>query len=89
MNIVQTLLAIDAKEIEMPKGIHKMLCKKLKKELEFEIQAIDPERVSKIAEDAIDLTGGEIDKIDTYGMKVFTIIEGCPLFRNEEVMTTF
>lgn len=89
MNILQTLLAIDAKEIEMPKGTHKMFCRKLKKELEFEIQAIDPEKVSKIQEDALDLTQGEIDAIDTYALKVFTIIEGCTIFRNAELMQHF
>jgi hypothetical protein len=89
MNIVQTLLAIDAKEIEMPKGTHKMFCKKIKQELEFEIQAIDPERVAKIQEDAIDLSQGEIDGIDTYSLKVFTIIEGCPIFKDAELQKHF
>ena len=37
-NIVDQLLKLDANEIEMPKGTHKMYCKKLGQELEFEIE---------------------------------------------------
>lgn len=89
MNIVDELLKIDAGEIEMPKGVHKMKCKKLKKELLFEIQAIDAEKVAKINEDAIDLEGGTLNSIDSYGLKVFTIIEGCPMFKDEKLMSHF
>ena len=53
-NIVDQLLKLDANEIEMPKGTHKMYCKKIGKELEFEIEAIDAEKVAEIQEMAID-----------------------------------
>ena len=49
-NIVDQLLKLDANEIEMPKGTHKMYCKKLGQELEFEIEAIDAEKVAEIQE---------------------------------------
>ena len=89
MNIAEQLLKIDAKEIEMPKGEHKMFCKKLGKELVFPIEAIDPERVARNTERAIDLSKGEIDKIDTYALKVFNIIDGCPTFKNKELQEHF
>lgn len=89
MNIVEQLLKIDANEIEMPKGEHKMFCKKLGKEFVFPIEAIDPERVAKNQERAIDLSKGEISKIDTYSLKVLNIIEGCPMFKNTELQEHF
>lgn len=89
MNIVDMLLAVDAKEIEMPKGEHKMYCKKLGKELVFPIEAIDPERVAKNQERAIDLSKGEVSSIDTYSLKVFNIIDGCSMFRNKEIQDHF
>ena len=59
-NIIDQLLKMDLNEIEVPKGVHKMYCKKLGKELEFEIEAIDAEKVAEIQEMSIDITKGEI-----------------------------
>ena len=78
-NIIDQLLKIDANKIEMPKGTHKMYCKKLGQELEFEIEAIDAEKVAEIQEMAIDITKGEINSIDTYKLKVETIACGCKM----------
>ena len=75
-NIVDLLLKLDLDKLEMPKGIHKMYCKKLGQELEFEIEAIDAEKVAEIQEMAIDITKGEINSIDTYKLKVETIAAG-------------
>ena len=88
-NIVEQLLKLDANEIEMPKGTHKMYCKKLGQELEFEIEAIDAEKVAEIQEMAIDITKGEINSIDTYKLKVETIAAGCKMFKNKELQKHF
>ena len=89
MNIVQQLLKLDAKEIKMPTGTHKMFCKKLGQEMEFPIKAIDAEKVSEIQEKAIDLSKGEVTSINTFKLKTNTIIEGCDTFRNKELMAHF
>ena len=88
-NIIDQLLKIDANKIEMPKGTHKMYCKKLGKELEFEIEAIDAEKVAEIQEMAIDITKGEINSIDTYKLKVETIAAGCKMFKDKELQKHF
>ena len=88
-NIIDQLLKLDANEIEMPKGVHKMYCKKLGQELEFEIEAIDAEKVAEIQEMAIDITKGEINSIDTYKLKVETIANGCKMFKNKELQKHF
>ena len=88
-NIIDQLLKIDANKIEMPKGTHKMYCKKLAQELESEIQAIDAEKVAEIQEMAIDITKGEINSIDTYKLKVETIAAGCKMFKNKELQKHF
>ena len=58
---------------------------KLGQELEFEIEAIDAEKVAEIQEMAIDITKGEINSIDTYKLKVETIANGCKMFKNKEL----
>ena len=88
-NIIDQLLKMDANEIEVPKGVHKMYCKKLGKELEFEIEAIDAEKVAEIQEMSIDITKGEINSIDTYKLKVETIANGCKMFKNKELQKHF
>ena len=88
-NIIDQLLKMDASEIEVSKGVHKMYCKKLGKELEFEIEAIDAEKVAEIQEMSIDITKGEINSIDTYKLKVETIANGCKMFKNKELQKHF
>ena len=89
MNIIDQLLKMDANEIEIPKGVHKMYCKKLGKELEFQIEAIDAEKVAEIQEMSIDITKGEINSIDTYKLKVETIANGCKIFKNKDLQNHF
>ena len=88
-SIIDQLLKLDANKIEMPKGTHKMYCKKLGQELEFEIEAIDAEKVAEIQEMAIDITKGEINSIDTYKLKVETIAAGCKMFKNKDLQKHF
>ena len=88
-NIIDQLLKMDLNEIEVPKGIHKMYCKKLGKELEFQIEAIDAEKVAEIQEMSIDITKGEINSIDTYKLKVETIANGCKIFKNKDLQNHF
>ena len=88
-NVIDQLLKMDLNEIEVPKGVHKMYCKKLGKELEFEIEAIDAEKVAEIQEMSIDITKGEINSIDTYKLKVETIAAGCKMFKNKELQKHF
>ena len=88
-NIIDQLLKMDLNEMEVPKGVHKMYCKKLGKELEFEIEAIDAEKVAEIQEMSIDITKGEINSIDTYKLKVETIAAGCKMFKNKELQKHF
>ena len=88
-NIIDQLLKMDANEIEVPKGVHKMYCKKLGKELEFEIEAIDAEKVAEIQEMSIDITKGEINSIDTYKLKVETIANGCKMFKDKDLQKHF
>ena len=88
-NIIDQLLKIDANKIEMPKSTHKMYCKKLGQELEFEIEAIDAEKVAEIQEMAVDITKGEINSIDTYKLKVETIAAGCKMFKDKELQKHF
>ena len=88
-NIIDQLLKMDLNEIEVPKGVHKMYCKKLGKELEFEIEAIDAEKVAEIQEMSIDITKGEINSIDTYKLKVETIANGCKMFKDKDLQKHF
>ena len=88
-NIIDQLLKMDANEIEIPKGVHKMYCKKLGKELEFQIEAIDAEKVAEIQEMSIDIAKGEINSIDTYKLKVETIANGCKIFKNKDLQNHF
>ena len=88
-NTIEKLLKLDASKIEMPKGTHKMYCKKLGQELEFEIEAIDAEKVAEIQELAIDITKGEINSIDTYKLKFKTIANGCKMFKDKDLQKHF
>lgn len=89
MNIVDLLLKVDANEVKMPEGEHTMLCRKMHQEFTFPIKAIDPQIMCEIQERAIDLTKGEVNKIDTFKLKAHTIIEGCNTFKNKDLMKHF
>lgn len=92
MNTLEKLLALDAGTLENPKGIHKMYCKKLKAKLDFEIEAIDPERAFEIRQDAIKVEGNSKKvktDIDTFFLKTRIIMAGCKLFSNKELMAKF
>lgn len=89
MNLVDKLLKIDAGQLEMPEDTFTMYCGKLKEELEFDIQAIDPEKYIKIQSDSMEFSEQGFENMKVFDMKSKIIIEGCPLFRNNEVMDHF
>lgn len=89
MNAVEKLLKIDAGKVKNPTGIHKMYCKKIDTEIEFEIKAVDPERAFEIRQEAINVEGGKKTvktDIDTFRLKTRMIMAGCDLFSNKELM---
>ena len=89
MNLVEQLLKIDANEIEIPKTVKKMYCKKLKREIEFECVAIDAEKANDIQVQVVDLAKGEVNEIDMFKLKSYTIMEGCKSFKDKELMKHF
>ena len=89
MNIIDKLMKIDAGVLETPKAIHKMYVKKIGEELEFEIQAINPEKATEIQQKAIKIEKGNVSDIDIFKTKVLTIMEGCPMFKNKELREHF
>lgn len=89
MNLVEKLLKIDAGKIEMPKEVFTMYCSKLKQELEFEIQAIDPEKYIKIQSDSMEFGAEGFEELKVFELKTKLLIEGCSIFRNAEVMGHF
>lgn len=92
MNIVEKLLKIDNGKIKNPTGIHKMYCKKIGQELEFEIQAIEPERSFEIKQGAVKMSSNKNSlntEIDTFKLKTNTIIAGCKIFKDKELMDHF
>lgn len=89
MNLVDKLLQIDAGQIEVPKKTEKMYCKKLKQELEFECVAVDPEKIGEIQSRAMGINNGDINDVDMFKMKAFTVIEGCKVFKDKVVQEHF
>ena len=88
-NIIDTLMSIDAGVLETPKATHKMYVKKIGKELEFEIQAINPEKATEIQQKALKIENGSITDMDIYKTKVLTILEGCPMFKDKDLRDHF
>ena len=88
-NIIDKLMKIDAGTLETPKAVHKMFVKKVGEELEFEIQAINPEKATEIQQKAIKIDKGNVSDIDLYKTKVLTILEGCPMFKDKELRNHF
>lgn len=89
MNIVEKLLKIDAGQLEMPKKTIKIFCKKIKQELEFEINAIDPERLANIQKQSLNIKKGDVAISDLYTLKTLIILEGCPVFKDKSLMQHF
>lgn len=91
MNTIEKLLKIDAGKLKMPEKDVTMKLKKLDdEEFIFPCNAVDPEIVSELQENAIEFSDGELEKIKVYHTKVMTIVEGCPsVFKNKEVMAHF
>ena len=89
MNIIDKLMKIDAGTLEIPKAIHKMYVKKIGEELEFEIQAINPEKMDDIQQKAVKIENGEVVGVDLYKTKILTILEGCPMFKDKELRNHF
>ena len=88
-NIIDKLMKIDAGTLETPKAVHKMFVKKVGEELEFEIQAINPEKATEIQQKAVKIVDGNVTDIDIYKTKVLTILEGCPMFKDKELRQHF
>ena len=88
-NIIDILMKIDAGMLETPKAIHKMYVKKVGQELEFEIQAINAEKVTEIQQKAFKIENGAVVDMEIYKTKVLTIIEGCPMFKDKELREHF
>ena len=89
MNIIDILMQIDDETLETPKAIHKMFVKKIGKELEFEIEAINAEKATEIQQKAIKIENGNVADIDVYKTKVLTIMEGCPMFKDKALREHF
>lgn len=89
MNLVDELLKIDKGEIEVPKVVKKMFCKKLNKALEFECIAVDAEKISDIQSKSIKMDNFEVSDMNIFDLKMHTIMEGCKELRNKELMKHF
>ena len=89
MNIIDKLMKIDAGMLETPTAIHEMYVKKIGEELEFEIQAINPEKMDDIQQKAVKIENGEVVGVDLYKTKVLTILEGCPMFKDKALREHF
>ncbi|MCC0654620.1 MULTISPECIES: phage tail assembly chaperone [unclassified Clostridioides] len=89
MNTVEKLLNMDAGKLKMPSSIYELYCKKLDDTLEIECNAIDPERFDEIRVNSMDVDSGNLENINVYELKVNTILESCPMFRNMEVVEKF
>lgn len=89
-NAVDTLLAIDMGEIEMPKTVKKIYLKKIKKEIEFSCVALDPEKSNEIQMKCVDLNNNGLEGMDTFKLQALTVIEGCKdVFKNKKLMKHF
>jgi len=89
-NAVDTLLAIDLGEIEMPKAVKKIYLKKIKKEIEFSCIALDAEKSNEIQMQCVDLNSNGLEGMDTFKLQALTVIEGCKdVFKNKELMKHF
>lgn len=90
---VEQLLALDASKIKKPTNTVKLKLRKFDGlELEFKIEAVDPEIMSELKENMIRYESKtEAMRIEgSYDATVMTIIEGCPsVFRNKEVQDHF
>ena len=86
MNTVEKLINMDAGKLKMPSSIFELYCKKLDDILEIECNAIDPERFDEIRMNSMDVDSGNLENINVYELKVNTILESCPMFRNMEVV---
>lgn len=92
-NAVEQLLALDASRIKKPTKTVKLKLGKFDGlELEFKIEAVDPEIMSELKESMIRFESKtEAMRVEgSYNVTVMTIIEGCPsVFRNKEVQDHF
>ena len=82
-------MKIDVGTLETPKAVHKMFVTKVDEELEFEIEAINPEKATEIQQKAIKIENGNVSDIDVYKTKVLTIMEGCPMFKDKALREHF
>ncbi|MDC9381562.1 XkdN-like protein, partial [Clostridioides difficile] len=50
---------------------------------------IDPEKLGSIQEKAVELKQGDIESVKIYSTKILTILEGCPMFKNKDLLEHF
>ena len=90
---VEQLLALDASRIKKPTKTVKLKLGKFDGlELDFKIEAVDPEIMSELKESMIRYESGtDALRVEgSYNATVMTIIEGCPsVFRNKEIQDHF
>ena len=89
MNIIDKLMKIDAGMLETPTAIHEMYVTKIGEKLEFEIQAVNPEKMDDIQQKAVKIEDGVVVGVDLYKTKVLTILEGCPMFKDKALREHF
>lgn len=91
MNTIKRLLAFDAGKLEIPTKEVKLKLKKLKgEEFTFPCKAVDPEYISELQENSIQIKKSDVTIIGTYDTKVLTIVEGCPkVFKDKELIKHF
>lgn len=92
LNAVELLLGFDTDKLETPKKVHKMFCKKLNKVIPFELEAITPERATKIQQDSLKFNTENENtsfEIDMYMSKLRTLVAGCKMFKNMDIVRHF
>lgn len=92
LNAVELLLGFDTNKLETPKKVHKMFCKKLNKVIPFELEAITPERATKIQQDSLKFNTENENtsfEIDMYMSKLRTLVAGCKMFKNMDIVRHF
>lgn len=90
---VERLLALDASKIVKPTKVVKLKLGKFDGlELDFKIEAVDPEIMSELKESMIrfESSTDALRVEGSYNATVMTIVEGCPsVFRNKEIQDHF
>ncbi len=91
MNTIEKLLKMDKGQITLPsKEITIQLAKLKNEEITFVCKAIDPERMSEIQEEAIEIVEGGAKFVNSFKVKTLMIIESCDeIFKNKDLQKHF